>query len=352
MTHDDGAIPLRFIFHIGAGKTGTSSIQFTLREGIETLRANGVWYLGLMLEHAPVKHFPWQIFGGTDSFHSLDDAEGTRQLQIVLDDIVTRARAAKVHTLIWSSESFFDRNRKAIGPLKSLIGSGVDVQFLAYVRRHDTWVRSAYAQWGIKHKTNKGPIMPFSEWVKRRPPLFAPTLLALEADFPGRIQVRNLDAVGDAVQDCLAVCGLAPLGLKPITENVTPGDTELLMRALFNDTIEEKALPMLFERVLGKHTRFDTNPLEYLNHFMPTEADLAEVRSSCSEDRMILNKMLASSGQKPIDESPRPPKTVQISESTLLLALAKLSVLQMRRLERLESRLKALESPGAQKPAH
>ena len=70
---------MRWIFHIGAGKTGTSSLQFTLRDSRPALAAAGVWYLGLMLEHAPVRHFEWQVFGGTELFHRLPQAEGREE---------------------------------------------------------------------------------------------------------------------------------------------------------------------------------------------------------------------------------------------------------------------------------
>jgi len=337
------AAPVRLVFHIGAGKTGTSSIQFTLRQGQEALQARGVWYLGLMLEHAPVKHFQWQVFGGPEQFHQLADDEGSRQLMIVLDDTVRRARAAGVHTLIWSSESFFDRNAKVTGPLHRLIEQGVDVQLLAYVRRHDAWARSAYAQWALKHKTTPGPVLPFPQWVARRRPLFAPTLQSLTQRFPGRLQVRNFDAAGDTVADFMQVLGLADAGLQPVTENVTPDDTELLMRALFNDGIKEKALPMLFDRVVGRHTRFDQGPEDWLRQLMPDNAQLAAVVQDCAEDRQQLDALLLADGQSPIATEAKTFRPAQVDESRLLMALARLAVFQMRRIENLEGRLKKLE---------
>ena len=337
----------RFIFHIGAGKTGTSSIQFTLRESLDRLAAAGVWYLGLMLEHAPVKHYPWQVFGGPDAFHQLTEEEGARQLKTVLDDTIARARAAKVHTLIWSSESFFDRSSKTVAPLKGLIADGVDVQVMAYVRRHDAWVRSAYSQWALKHKTNVGPLMPFAEWIKRRPPLFAPTLGRFADDFPGRLRVRNFDAADDVVVDFLAQVDLAGMNLRIVTENTTPDDTEMLMRALFNDGIREKALPMLFNRVVGRHTAFDQRPADVLAALVPDEEQLAQVLADASDDRAAVDAVLQAQGQPPIDDSPLAPKPIRVDESRLVFALARLAVLQMRRIDNLENRLKKIEQRDA-----
>jgi hypothetical protein len=336
------AKPMRWIFHIGAGKTGTSSIQFTLRDGQPQLRADGVWYLGLMLEHAPTKHFPWQVFGGTDSFHKLSQEEGERQLRIVIQDTVARAREAGVHTLIWSSESFFDRFDKALGPLHDLVNQGVDLQLVAYVRRHDAWARSAYVQWAIKHKTAKGPVLPFEEWVKNRPPVFAPTLNRYEANFPGRLIVRNLDQAGDAVGDFLQVTGLAHLGLTHVRDNVTPDNAEVLMRAVFNTGIREAALPMLFDRIIGRHTSFADTPDGYLAKLMPDSDDLQAVRQHCEDDRHQINQFLRAQGQDELADDMLTAKPAVVDSDRLLMALARLCVFQMKRLENLEGQIKTL----------
>jgi hypothetical protein len=335
---------LRFVFHIGAGKTGTSSIQFTLRHGAEALKRHGAWYLGLIHEHAPARLFPWQVAGGVDQFHQLDQETGEAQLDQVLARTVDWAREEGLHTLVWSSESFFDRHAKAIPPLQRLASQGVDVRIVAYVRRHDSWARSAYAQWAIKHKTNLGPVLPFGDWVARRKPLFAPTVATFEAAFPGRVQVRNLDAAGDAVADFLDITGLGGVPLHFIRENVTPDDTELLMRALFNDGIKEKAFPMLFDRVLGRHTRFDMTPVEMLEHLMPTAEQLAQVHADCAPDRAFLDAFLERQAQAPLSDRPASPKAVVVDESRLLFALARLAVFQMRRIENLEGRLRRIEA--------
>lgn len=336
--------PLRFIFHIGAGKTGTSSIQFTLRHGAPLLHRHGVWYLGLVMEHAPVRRFPWQVPGGTDAFHALSQEEGERQLEAVLQATVAAAREQGVHTLVWSSESFFDRYDKALPPLQRLAEQGIEVTILAYVRRHDAWARSAYAQWAIKHKTNTGPVLPFSEWVARRRPAFAPTLQAYEAAFPGRVRVRNLDAAGDAVDDFLNATGLDGMALQPIRENVTPDDTELLARALFNDGVKEKAFPMLFDRLVGRHTRFDATPAGWLETLVPTREQLAQVHADAAEDRAVVDGFLDREGQALLPQSLASAREPAIDESRLLMAMSRLVMLQARRIENLEGRLKKLEA--------
>ncbi len=58
----------RLVFHIGAGKTGTTSIQRALRTHMLFLRKQGTWYLGYMLEHAPVQRFLGKPSAGSMNF--------------------------------------------------------------------------------------------------------------------------------------------------------------------------------------------------------------------------------------------------------------------------------------------
>ena len=287
---------IRLIFHIGAGKTGTSSIQHTLRKSLDSLKAQGIWYLGLMLEHAPELRYPWQVASGSEIFHATEPEAAARQLQEILAATVAAARAAGAHTLVWSNESFFDRNTKARPSLKALVNDGVDVQFVAYVRRHDAWIRSAYVQWAIKHKTNIGPVMRFHDWVKRRPARFAPALQSLLADFPNRLLLRNLDGVKDAVPDFLALLPLGPITIPEVRDNVTPGNVEILLRALFNTRVKEKILPMRFDRLVARHADFGQTAGDYLRGLMPTDEDLREVREQCAEGPLLAER--SAQGQR------------------------------------------------------
>lgn len=332
--------PLRLVFHIGAGKTGTSSIQHTLRRGLEALKAQGIWYLGLMLEHAPEHRHSWQIASGSEDFHTTEPALASQQLAEILRATVQAARAAGAHTLIWSNESFFDRNDKARPVLQALIAEGVDVQFVAYVRRHDAWVRSAYVQWAIKHKTNIGPVMRFQDWIKRRPARFAPALQSLLAEFPGRLQLRNLDSVKDAVADFLQLMAIDSSQIETVRDNVTPTNVEILLRALFNTRVKEKILPMRFDRLVARNADFNQSAGDYLRTMMPSDQDLREVRELCAADRAALDKLLQSCAQDTIATDELSGKRVDVDDGKLLFALAQLVMHQTQRIERLEATLK------------
>ena len=98
---------MRFFFHIGAGKTGSSSIQRTLFNSEVELREQGVKYLGLMLEHSPIRIFDWQDISALDKFSSLDSADAEKQVDKVLKLTIEHYKNSNIHTLIWSHEWFF-----------------------------------------------------------------------------------------------------------------------------------------------------------------------------------------------------------------------------------------------------
>lgn len=342
---------IKFIFHIGAGKTGTSSIQATLNQNRDRLLAQGIVYLGLMFEHAPRKLYPWQVFGGHDEFLALPRAVAEAQFRDVLYATIDAARSDHRSQLIWSSESFFDRFDSVLPALADINDRGVDVQILAYVRNHVSWAKSAYLQWGIKHKTIPGQIRPFGEWIKHRRPFFAPTLQSYSAALPGRVNVRNFDSLTDVVDDFSKFCNLpaSTLDARP-TDNQTPGSVEILLRALFNDRIKGNAFPVLFERQIGNHIPMDRTPDEFLSQLLPTIDDMKHVVTETRADREALNALLAAQGQDPLDVSKLNVRAPQVDAQVLLMALARLVTNQARRIDSLDHTLSTLAS-GKERPA-
>mgnify|MGYP001070380864 CR=1 FL=1 len=350
-TVDAGKRPLRLIFHIGAGKTGTSSIQHTLNTQQDELRRQGYWYLGLMLEHAFCQRHPWQKASASEVFHTMDAAQASEQLTEILLATVADARRDGMHTLIWSNESFFDRNAKTRSALAALQQAGVTLSILAYVRRHDAWARSAYVQWGIKHKTYVGPVQPFGTWIKSRHPRFSAALLPLMQAFPDSLVVRNLDGMGDAVGDFLQLAGLAGAGLNHVRTNETPTGAELFLRALYNNTFRDKVLPVRFDRSMGRTIDFATSCSDYFGQLMPTADDLEAVREQCEEDRQAIDRLLDEQDQPPIETARLAMKPIELDSDALLKSLCQIVVQQSIRLERLEKTLRELNESVNSLPA-
>jgi hypothetical protein len=336
---------LEFIFHIGAGKTGSSAIQAALRESHAALLHAGVLSVGLMFEDCPVRRFPWQLAEGPGEFLAMDPAVAETEFQQLLADTIAWARNNNIRKIVWSSESFFDRFKPVIGPLQALVAEGDQLKVLAYVRNHAAWTRSAYMQWGLKHKTYPGRIRSFAKWYESRKAGFAATLATYEEKFPGCVHVHNYDAVSNVVEDFARFAGIADvLPVSSVRVNETPDAAELLLRSLFNDNFTDPVLPVEFERLLvnipsaGLRSGDD-----YLRWLMPTQEDLDLVRAETSEDRASVNEMLTSQGEAALSDEPATAKEMRIDNDKLVFSLARILMAQARKIAALEESISAAE---------
>ncbi len=333
---------LRLVLHVGDGKTGTSSIQQTLREQPEKLRRHGFRYLGLMLEFAPVIHYHWQDPRRAEVFLRLDRSLATQQLLEVLHDAIASARADGIHTLLWSNEAFFGRMVNIDSCLEVLQSEGIELSLVAYVRRHDAWLRSAYSQWGIRNKTYQGPLKPFREWFGMRKKRFVPALAGLEKRFPGCLRVRNMDSLGDTLADFIGLVGLSGCGLTMRRRNEAAVGAELVLRAALNNLFDGHVTPYRFAELLGKGLTFNTTAAERLQALLPGLDELRGARDQCNADREALDQILAAHDQPPIMLGELPPKPVDVNESALLLTLCDIVLRQAVRIEALEKQMPSL----------
>ncbi len=330
---------MKLIFHIGAGKTGSSSIQKTLRGSEALLLENGVSYMGLMFDKGAPKLYPWQDSSQIEQFHALSPEETQEKLLNLLQQTVKELEPKNIHTLILSNESFFGRMHKTMPALKEFEKSGHEIQIVAYIRRHDAWARSAYIQWGLKHKTSRGKLQPFSQWIKKRMPNFSKGVNEVLDEFPDSFLIRNVDAVRDAVADFLSILGLGHCYIEQARENESPGNEELIMRALFNGKFHEQVLPKRFDHVVGKNLNFSLTPSEYLDSLLPSDQDIQEVVDASRKDRDELNKLLAIQGQEFIKKTPLAEKSYQIDTERLTMALCDIVLRQSLQIRRLEKSL-------------
>ena len=328
---------MKLIFHIGAGKTGSTSIQRTLRENDVLLKERGVWYLGLMLERIETKLFDWQKMSSVvPEFHRLTNEQAKKQLLDVLRPMIKEAQEKKFHTLIWSNESFLAGKHNFTGALQELQKDGVEVEILIYVREYASWTRSAYVQWGIKHKTYKGKLQTFEEWSQRHSPSFYREMKNLLEIMPETVKVRNMSAVDDVVLDFLDYAQIKHDGIRVFRDNDSPKNEELLLRALFNSKYGGQVLPARFENILGKQIPFSKSPKEFLEDLLPKKHDLEIVLMKTSDDRESLNQLLLNQGQTVLENDEVSLKTANVNSEKLLMALADIVMQQSRRIDKLE----------------
>lgn len=332
----------RLIFHIGAGKTGTSSIQESLRQSTDSLHRSGIDYWGLMLEFAPVQKFIWQKPPATKEFLSLEDDEAKKQVYEALSESIQVSREQGFNTAIWSNEWFFGREKNVLPALKLLKDDGCQVEIISYVRRHDAWARSAYVQWGIKHKSYQGPIRPFKQYIKERPVRFFGTLKPWMEAFPDTFVLRNFDTAKDVVQDFLWVSGISS-DVSSVRVNEAPSAEELLLRAIYNDSVKGEALPVQFDRRFqSRHLDFSRKPSDWLASLMPTRDDLSGVLEETQADREQVNRLLEAAHQPPLSDAPTPVKKAEVDGEILNAALIQMIFHQNKRIHALERRVREL----------
>lgn len=344
---------LRLILHVGVGKTGSSSIQFTLARNLKALAAQKVFYAGMNLENAPNPKFDWQHAGLSEKLLSQPSEIVTKQVSEVLSEIITTARSTGSETIVWSNEAYIDTNAKLRPALAAVRELGVEICIVAYLRRPSRWAQSGYIQWGIKHKTYKGPILPFMRWLELADRSFSTKLNDLAAALPGTINIRNYEACDDVVADFLInVLGVTNLnGIIAIRANDTMGPEETIVRAMFNNRQAGVALPAQFNRAFKLSIKYRERPENFWEHLMPSQSDLEETESRYKEDVMALNQLLAASGQPVLESIADSVKAPNIDRDHLIMLLADMTTSQACRIDELEDRLARIEA-RCQKTGH
>lgn len=294
----------KLIVHIGAGKTGSSSIQFTLLENQADMNAHGFKYLGLMLENVGEKQkFEWMSAGASKKLLAMATEDASDQVYAVLRREMDTLQDQKIHTAVWSNELMFTRESWFVPALKRIQADGNDVKIICYVRRHDKWARSAYAQWGIKHKAYPGPVRSFAEWSKGRSFHFYPAVKPWFDAFADNTSLFNFDAAGEVVSHFCNAIGYSPL--KIVQENITPSKELMAVWAVFNSRFNDEVLPVRFTSAVRGTGLMEKSALSLpkLRKLYPSEEDMVHIRDVNGPDREALDGLLVAQGQVPLDNA-------------------------------------------------
>ena len=329
---------MKVIIHVGAGKTGTSSIQKTLGLNRSELNRQGIEYAGLMFEYM-VQKYDWQRASASEVFHSLAPKEAALQVLDIIETNIPTLESQKIHTLIWSNESLFERNEKVILIAEELLARNIEVEIIAYIRNYDSWSQSAYKQWGIKHKTYEGPIRSFKNWFAGRHVHFYGPLDRFRNKFPNLLKLKNMDSEKDVVPGFLKLCGITTETVQVIKANESPSNEELFLRALFNNGVRGKALPNLFENmVLSRKKNLNTDPSSYLEKLMPKSSDMEMVIADSAADKEALDELLTQYGEEATATCHPNVKSAEVDQGKLITLLSQIVVEQSRRIHNLEKK--------------
>lgn len=290
------------LLHIGAGKTGSTSIQFTLKNARPALEEQGTIYTGLMLELIPgARKHDWCADGAPQKYFRAEDREKTNEeVYRVIRGALEQYAAQGIRQVIWSNEAFLSRWDHILGVIERLAKDGVPIRVICYVRRHDKWARSGYVQFGIKYKTYPGPVRSFAEWINSQDIGYARNLTAWHRAFPGKVEVYNFDVVEDVASHFLEKAGLKDIEV--VRANDSPSNALLAAWATFNSRFETQVLPSAFTRI-AKPLRI-LNPrggaVPAIDKLLPTPQELLEVQDRYREDLEEVNKLLVAQGEPPM----------------------------------------------------
>lgn len=288
----------KLIIHIGMGKTGSSSIQKTLRRGQESLIKNGMQYLGLMLEHAPfgTEAYSWQKASGWPVFLSQDTRLSNNQL---IDALIKTDKllADNIHTLIWSNESFFEGGNRVLTALET-VKEIFDIEIVGYIRRPDSWIMSAYLQWGIKHKSYAGPLKPFKKWSLNRSYNIIQNIELWES-LHSQAKFFNFDALQDIAHHFNTVyLPNAVNEIPSLRENETPSPVAMALFAYHNSLSEKQVLPSELEPLLNRSGVIGkTQRARAYNNLLPNEEDIKNYIDGNHDEIAQVNKYLQSHGE-------------------------------------------------------
>jgi len=229
------------LFHIGMGKTGTSSIQCALETSSDRLDAAGVRYLGMWMGAARTQ---FDGFAGFQSFLALNPAGMEAAADALLASLDADPANGGAGRFVMSNEQFLE-NAPALVPFFRRLSERARVRLVIYARAPESWLPSACAQWGLLHKTNVGPIQPVAT-VARRMIVQYDSIRVWHAAFGDQVMLRIFDPKVDVVADFAGLIGV-DLKAPPQNLQVRPSRAELLLRAAFNNSRPGMSLPDDFD---------------------------------------------------------------------------------------------------------
>lgn len=335
------------IVHIGAGKTGSTSIQFSLRDaGSDMLAEQGTAYAGLMLENiSGAQNHDWCETGAPQKFFQARETERTdEEVYQVIKAELAQLKARGLRQLVWSNEAFLVQHKRIIPILQRLAREGVPLRVMAYVRRHDSRARSAYVEFGIKSKRYKGDLKTFDEWVQDNPVTYGENLDVWQAAFPDALRLYNFDAAGDVGAHFCDKIGLK--GIAPVRANESPSKATLAAWSVFNGEKPDPAWANDFRRMIErphKLNRTDTRPVPPLDELMPDSADLLALQARCGDDLEAVNAILTRQGEPALEFEAPKERDESVSSWEMDRMLLRMVYSMQRQIQQLKRELRSLK---------
>lgn len=330
----------QIVFHVGMGKTGSTTIQRVLQKNPGALAAAGYDYLGTW--QGLIKP-EFNEFEGFQSFLRQTPDQLIASAEALVAAIGRIGDETGVQKFILSNEQYLE-NVARLADFFKIIAAKADLQIIIFVRSPARWLPSAYIQWGVAHKTNPGPVRPFAtkarelmrqyEFVRQWRELFGSAVTVLTFD----------DSV-DVVQDFAEVLGLT-LPAETARQQTRPPIAETLLRAACNTSQQSMVLPDLFNTIRAQYLPPGTparlsQKFEHIFNVDTIPAILAEHRETLS----YIERECAITMTGPIPAAPQ----YDLADLTdeLLGTLVSMVFGQAHEIRELRTRLDKLEQTAA-----
>lgn len=236
----------KLYLHIGHGKTGSTSIQNYLDSNKDVINNQGYFYCGINLnslgKDRSWKDTPW-------GFNSIPKEEFANVYFDELQKYFSIADNLGCSNLIMSNEGYADQMDKLTQFIELAANHGIEVNVIYYIRHPYDWMISAYQQWGVKHKSYKGEIKPFSEFRhqdKESPFEETLTKLApLKNTKNVNIHIKKIEESieKDVVKDFLNYIGLSTVNYIKTSTNEKLSLSEEAFYYIYNNKQKDITLP-------------------------------------------------------------------------------------------------------------
>lgn len=323
---------MKIVFHIGMGKTGTTSIQVALKQSTQLLREQNAKYLGLWFDLISERFYG---LTGTQLFRSANPQEMAAHAKSFYLSLLKDHSENGIETFILSNEGLFQSPESIILFMNQLQEfEGVAVKVIAYVRNPKEWLPSAYSQWGLNHKTAVGPIPSIKDMA---PGLLSQYTAATKwaSDFKGELDFRAFRKSTDVVMDFAEA---ADIQLSPASKRILERKetAELILRRGFNNLFHDQVLPNVFDEAVKVNSANVESIEQILLNIFDTSA--VDLKSPELEDTM---KMLSDSFGLTFDHADEnaSPDAREVRDR-LVDFLVVLSMKLTKRVQRLELMLK------------
>ena len=204
---------------------------------------------------------------------------------------------------------------------------------------------SAYTQWGIKHKTYKGQLRPFKEWMKGRSFSQFAVIKPWIDEFGDKFLLRNFDALDDVVSDFLSLFDIPLNNIQVVRDNESPNSAELAAWAVFNAMSYGEVVSGQFMQIAGPSNILRRRlTVPRLSELMPNTEQLTDIVRQHQNDIQSLNAILRLQAQSEISIDSIQAKDKDPSDWELNVTLMRMIFSLQQQVFDLQTRLRNMES--------